>query len=140
VTVPMRPLPILDSRSRVFFDAAAEGKLLIQRCASCGVHQFYPRAHCTRCFAPDPDWVEASGRGALHTFSIVHRTPNEEFAEDCPYVFAIVELEEGVRMTANLVDVDLRDLRCDMPVQVVFRESPDGSITLPQFTSSPSGQ
>jgi uncharacterized OB-fold protein len=106
VTEPRRPLPILDARSRVFFEAAVEGRLLIQRCRSCSSYQFYPRAHCTRCFATDPEWVEASGRGTLHTFSIVRRTPNPEFSADCPYVFAIVDLEEGVRLTANLVDVE----------------------------------
>jgi uncharacterized OB-fold protein len=65
----------------------------------------------------------------LHTFSVVHRTPNEEFAGETPYVFAIVELDEGVRLTTRIVDVPFEALRCDMPVEVVFTD------VLPMFTA-----
>jgi uncharacterized OB-fold protein len=125
--------PIPDEHSQAYWDAAAEGRLLIQRCGACGEHQFYPRRHCAACLAPDPEWVEAAGTGRLHTFSVVHRTPNSEFAEDTPYVFAIVELDEGVRMSARVVDVPHDELACDMPVRVVFTPLTD-DITLPNFT------
>lgn len=130
-----RPLPILDAVSRPWFEAAAEERLLIQRCAACERFQFYPRAHCVHCHAPEPASFEATGRGRLHSFTVVRYTPNEEFAADCPYVFALVELEEGVRMTSRVVDVAFEALRCDMPLVVRFDER-DG-LTLPVFTVAP---
>lgn len=131
---PPRPLPIEDALTRAWLEAAADGRLLIQRCAACERFQFYPRAHCARCFAPEPAWHEASGRGRLHTYSIVRWTPNEEFAADCPYVLAIVELEEGVRVTSRVVDVPHEALRCELPLTVRFAER-DG-VTLPVFTAT----
>jgi uncharacterized OB-fold protein len=125
--------PIADEHSRAYWDAAAAGRLLIQRCSACGHLQFYPRRHCTACFAPDPDWQEARGTGRLHTFSVIHRTPNPEFAGECPYVFAVVELDEGVRMSTRIVDTPHDRLACDAPVRVVFTER-SGGVTLPTFT------
>jgi uncharacterized OB-fold protein len=131
--MPGRP-PIPHEHAQAYWDAAAEHRLLIQRCGACGRAQFYPRLHCAACFAPDPAWVEAAGTGRLHTYSVVHRTPNPEFAGDAPYVFAIVELDEGVRMSARIVDTPHEQLACDMPVRVVFSDGPDG-VTLPNFTA-----
>jgi uncharacterized OB-fold protein len=129
----VRP-PIPDEHSRAYWDAAADGRLLIQRCSACATHQFYPRRHCVTCFADEPAWVEARGTGRLHTFSVVHRTPNAEFAGDAPYVFAIVELDEGVRVSTRIVDTPHEQLACDMPVRVVFGTTADG-FTLPEFTA-----
>ena len=129
----MVPRPIADEHSRVYWEAAASHRLLIQRCAECGAFQWYPRRHCTACFAPDPEWHEARGTGRLHTFSVIHRTPNAEFAGECPYVFAIVELDEGVRVSARIVETPHERLACDAPVRVVFTPRPDG-VTLPNFT------
>jgi uncharacterized protein len=115
--------PLADGLSAAYWDAARDGTLLIQRCARCGRHQFYPRAHCAACFAPDPAWVPASGRGRLHTYTVSYRTPNAEFAADCPYVLAIIELDEGPRLTARILGEagDLSDgLGCDARVRVVF--------------------
>ena len=128
-----RPRPIPDEHSRAYWAAAAEHRLLIQRCTACGGFQWYPRRHCTACFAPDPEWHEARGTGRLHTFSVIHRTPNAEFAGECPYVFAIVELDEGVRVSARIVESPHEQLVCDAPVRVVFEPGPDG-VTLPSFT------
>lgn len=130
---PAKPTPILDGRSREWFDAAAAGKLLVQRCDSCGHTQFYPRAHCVECFSRDVGWLEAAGTGTLHTFTVVHRTPNAEFSDDCPYVLAIVELDEGPRVSSRIVDVPLDEIRCDMAVEAVFDRG-DGAVVSPLFT------
>jgi len=134
VTTGARPLPLTDHRSEQFYAAAAEGRLLIQACDACDALQFYPRGHCLRCAATALSWREASGRASLHTFSVLHRTPNAEFADDLPYVLAIVELEEGVRMTSRVVDVDHDRLRCEMPLQAVFRPIADDGPVVPFFT------
>jgi len=136
--------PLADQFSQAYWDAARDGTLLIQRCLACGRHQFYPRGHCTACFAPDPEWVPASGRGRLHTYTVVRRTPNAEFAGDCPYVLAIIELDEGPRLTARLVGTaeDADDIACDQRVRAVFTPGgdeagggqPDRAFVLPNFT------
>jgi uncharacterized OB-fold protein len=128
-----RTQPVLDELSRAWYDAAREERLLIQRCTRCERYQFYPRSLCVHCGADAVEWHEASGRGRLHTFSVVHYTPNEEFSPDCPYVFAIVELEEGVRMATRLVDVEHEAIVCDMPVRVTFGGWDD--LVLPFFTA-----
>ncbi|TCC36462.1 Zn-ribbon domain-containing OB-fold protein [Kribbella speibonae] len=133
MTAPSRPVPWPDSRTAEFWEAAADGRLLVQACGDCHALQFYPRGHCVRCFGSDVGWREVSGRATLHTFSVVHRTWSEAFAADVPYVFAIVDLEEGVRMTSRVVDVEPERVRCDMPLQVVFRKLEDGGAVMPFF-------
>jgi uncharacterized protein len=134
MTTPSRPVPWPDTRTAQFWEAAAEGRLLIQACEDCNTLQFYPRGHCVRCLGPKVGWREASGRATLHTYSVVHRAESEEFAADVPYVFAIVDLEEGVRMTSRVVDVEPDRLRCDMPLQVVFRKLEEEGAVMPFFT------
>jgi uncharacterized OB-fold protein len=125
-----KPRPIADELTQPYWDAAADGRLLIQRCSACERHQWYPRAHCVVCGAADPDWVQAKGTGRLHTFTVLQKTPNPEFQGDLPYVLAIVELDEGVRVSANVVGVDHDALRCEMPLQVTFVDG------LPCFTAA----
>lgn len=124
-----KPLPIVEELNRPYWDAAREGRLLLQHCTTCGLFQFYPRPSCLRCSSGDLEWKGASGNGRLHTFSVVQRTADRAFADDVPYVFGVVELEEGPRVTVNVVDTPLDQLRCDLPVRMVFTElGPDVSI------------
>lgn len=129
----LKVLPQTDSLSATYWKAAAEGRLLLQRCESCGNRQFYPRAHCIACGSFDLVWQEASGRGVVHTFSVIHRSGSPGFADELPYVVAIIELEEGPRMTANVVGVDPVEVVVDMPVQATFERVSD-EVGLPQFT------
>jgi uncharacterized OB-fold protein len=131
--VPAKPRPQPDELSRPFWEAAREGRLLIQRCPACARHQWYPRPLCVACGARDPAWAEASGRAVVHTFSVVRRTPNREFGDELPYVFAVVELEEGVRMATRLVGVESERLRCGMAVRASFPPPGDDGLVLPVF-------
>lgn len=131
-TTTPKPTPLMDGHSRHYWEAARAGRLLIQQCVACGAHQFYPRRHCTACFAPEPEWREASGRGTLHTFSVIHRSANPEFSDDTPYVFAIVELEEGVRMATRIVGAPIERLVCDVPVRLSWTEA-QGDVRLAVF-------
>jgi uncharacterized OB-fold protein len=126
-------LPIQDELSSHYWAAAREGRLEIQRCRTTGEHQFYPRAHCTVCFKCEPEWVAAKGTGTLYSFSVVNKAFNPGFTDATPYVFAIVRLDEGPHVTANIVDVAHDELECDMPVKVVFTELAD-DVVLPNFT------
>ena len=111
-----KPLPELDGVSREFWQAASEGRLLYQRCPRCDHRQFYPRALCTAC-AESPEWAEASGRGRVHTFTIVRQFGGKPFRDELPYVVAMIDLEEGVRMMGNLTGLSVDEVRIDMPVE-----------------------
>ncbi len=123
--------PLTDDFSQPYWDAARQGTLLIQRCRTCRRYQFYPRAHCAHCFADDPEWTPASGRGRIHTWTVIRRTPNAEFAADCPYVLAIIELDEGPRMTARIVG-ESDGIACDRRVRAVFARAGETAV-LPDF-------
>jgi uncharacterized OB-fold protein len=127
------PIPKPTPETKPFWDAAKQRKLLIQRCDDCGGHYFYARPLCPLCLSRSVKWVEASGRGRLHTFVVNQRGPRG-FPAEGPFVVGIVELEEGVRMMSNIVgvDPDPKNLRCEMPVEVVFEDITD-DITLPKF-------
>lgn len=131
---PQKRFPEPPEESQAFFDGAREGKLLVQRCTSCGEHQFYPRTICVHCGAETVDWVEASGRGTVHTFTVVHRgIPG--WVEDGPYVAAVIDLEEGVRMTSNVVGCPPDEVSVGMAVQATFVD--EGAFVLPRFTPAP---
>jgi uncharacterized OB-fold protein len=114
-----------------FFEAAKEHRLIIQRCGACKEHQFYPRKICVHCGSPDVDWVDASGRGRVHTFTVIHQQGMPGWREEVPYVAAVIDLEEGVRMTSNVVECDPKDVTIEMPVQVTFVD--EGTYVLPRF-------
>ncbi|PKN44219.1 MAG: hypothetical protein CVU59_12210 [Deltaproteobacteria bacterium HGW-Deltaproteobacteria-17] len=129
---PQKPKPVVNSWSRPFWDGTRQGRLLIQKCESCGQHIFYPRLSCPSCFSEKLDWVEASGRGSIYSYTVVHNNAPSAFAADIPYVVAVIRLEEGVQMLSNIVECDHEKLVCDMPVEVVF-ETLDEEFTLPKF-------
>ena len=133
-----KPVPAPDSESRPFWDACRQHKLLIQRCDSCGQNRFPPTTFCPHCQSGDTKWVAASGRGTVFSWIVVrHPVPKEVYAPDVPYVVAIIELAEGVRMVGNIEGCVPEAVAAKMPVSVGFRDvSPD--LTLPVFSPSPS--
>jgi len=128
-------LPVADLETKPYWDATAQGKLLIKECHACGHVYFYPRNHCPSCWSTDTAWKETSGRGTVYTFTIVYQNDLPPFRDRIPYVVAIVELDEGVRMTSNIEGVTPEDVRCGMPVQVAFRDEQRGdeTIAIPVF-------
>ncbi|MFJ4722809.1 Zn-ribbon domain-containing OB-fold protein [Streptomyces luteogriseus] len=96
-------LPEPDPFTRTYWDAAAQGRLLIRRCDACGRAHHYPREFCPHCWSEDVTWETASGRATLYTWSVVHRNDLPPFAERVPYVAAVVELAEGPRMMTEIV-------------------------------------
>ena len=127
-----KPLPFVIEEGRPFWDGCREGKLLLQYCDVCQRHQFYPRMYCMQCGSKELRWVEASGRGVIYSYTVIRQNKSPEFVNDTPYNLAIVQLEEGPRMMSNIVDIDLDDLRVDLPVTVVF-DSVSDTISLPRF-------
>jgi uncharacterized OB-fold protein len=130
--VQQKPVPRPDDLSRPFFDGAREGALMIQRCKGCETHLPPGSRVCTECLGEEVDWVQASGRGTLFTFGIMHQRYHPGFVDDLPYNVAVVELEEGPRLNTNIVGVENEALRVGMPVEVVFEELTD-EVSLPKF-------
>ena len=120
------------AEARHFFAAAAENRLELQRCADCGRVWFYPRPACVACGAERFSWIVASGRGRVHSHSTVHRAPSPEFRERAPYVVALVDLEEGPRMMANIVGEGALGVSIGDALELVFEDRGEGR-RLPQF-------
>lgn len=125
-------LPIPEHDTEAFWSAARERELLIRRCLACDHVFFYPRPFCPECWSTDVEWRRASGRGIVYTYSVVRRNDLPPFRDRVPYVAAIVELDEGPRVSTNIVDCDPDDVSIGMLVEVTFREESE-VIALPVF-------
>ena len=125
------PLPVLDGDSQPFWEGIGRGELLIQRCDACQRHVFYPRSHCPHCFGDSLSWVRATGAGTIYAYTVVHQAYGS-FAGDVPFVVALVELQEGVRMMSRISGSPPEAVRIGAPVQVVFEHIND-ELTLPYF-------
>ena len=138
-SVDRRPLPAPDELTRFYWDAAAEHRLVLQRCGSCSKLQYPPEICCVHCQAEEFEVAEVSGRGVIYSYSVVDRPLHAGFVDALPYVVVLVELADqpGLIILSNLVDVpDGTSLSCGMPVEVVFEDR--GGVTLPQFRLSES--
>jgi len=116
----IKPFPVPSLETRPYWEGCKAHELRIQRCAACGQHQFYPRLYCAQCFSDRVEWVKASGRGKVATFTIVRRPVSPAFADDVPYVVALVTLEEGPTMRTNIIGIDVEKIEIGMPVMVTF--------------------
>ena len=137
----LRPLPQPTPEAKPYWDGLREDKLMLPRCRQCRRAFFYPRVLCPFCHASDIEWFQASGRGRLYSFEILHQQFNRAFKVKLPCVLAMVELEEGPRLLSNLVGVepDPAKIRCDIPVEVVFEKLTD-ELTLPLFRPAGGGR
>jgi hypothetical protein len=124
-----QPLPRVDQESKGFWEACRRHELQLQRCRDCGQLRYHPRALCPRCLSSATEWVRASGRGQVYSFTVTHQNQAPGFRERVPYVLAYVELEEGVRLLTNVVDCDPDAVHIGMPVVVVFEDvAPDTTL------------
>ena len=127
-----KPLPTPSRTSAEFWKAAKKHELYMQHCQDCGHYIFYPRSLCPQCLSSNLNWEKVSGRGKIYSYTIVHRAGIPGFEKDVPYVFAIVELDEGPRMATNIVGIEPEKVAIDMKVEVFFDDvTPE--ITLVKF-------
>ncbi len=131
------PVPVQQGVAGPFWEAARQGRLVAQRCQGCGHIFLPPRRWCPRCWSSELEWTPCSGRGRVYSFTVVHQAPSPFFQERAPYVLAIVELEEGPRLMANIVGVEPGRVHIDMAVQVTFERR--GEVSIPQFTPTEEG-
>ena len=134
IETPSKPVPVPDEASRPFFDGARRGVLLLRRCGDCGTFMSPTgglgtplRPRCVGCFSADLEWAPAGGRGTLYSFALMHQVYDPAFADEVPYNIAVVELDEGVRMTTNVVGCANEELWIGMPLEVTFEQRLRGS-------------
>jgi len=126
------PAPKPNPETQAFWDATAQGRFLIRRCTACGKAHWYPRKACPFCWGEKTEWVEASGRGTIYSYSVMRRAAE-------PYVVAYVTLAEGPTMLTNLVDCDFDALAIGQEVRLKFSPS-EGGPPVPTFTREPAKQ
>ena len=126
------PSPMADAITLPWFEAAAEHRLVVQRCASCQHMRLPPAPVCPECRSAEADWKEISGRGEVFTYTRVHRPIAA--GQDLPFVIAVIALEDagGVRMISNLVGLAAGEVEIGMPVEVVWEDMSD-QLAIPRF-------
>ena len=117
--------PPVTKETEPFWEGAKAGRLMLKHCTACNQFHHYPRSICPFCGSDQTEWRQASGRGAIYSFSVMRRVP-------IPYAIAYVTLEEGVTMITNLVDCDFDALRIGQKVAVAFKPT-DGGAPVPMF-------
>src|SRR5206468_181305 len=125
-----RPRPAISQDTAFFWEGAARGELLMQRCRMCGTLRHPPGPMCPSCGSQEWDTLRSTGRGEVYSFVVYHYPVIPPF--EPPYVVALIALEEGVRMVSNVIDVEPEDVRIGMPVDVRF-VAVDEELTLPMF-------
>jgi len=132
----MAIVPGMTKLTAPYWDAARDGRLVVQECRSCGRLTHPPLPACPDCHSTELGWREVSGHGTVYTYTVVRHPTHFAFADRVPYVIALVELAEGPRLISGITGIAPDEVRVGMPVRVVFREVADG-VTLPYFEPAP---
>ncbi len=126
-----RPAPTVSGSTRPAFDAARRGVLAVPWCDRCRQPVAYGRPFCPVCLGAPLTWREMSGRGVVYSYTVVRRSRDPYFADRVPYLVAVVELAEGIRLLSNIVEADPSQVRIGTPVRATFAEA--GSEFVPVF-------
>lgn len=130
--VPAKPFPVPTPTSQPFWSGLAEGRVMIQFCPDCRQHIFYPRSHCPGCLRPDPEWREVTGNGHIHSFTVAREPTAPQFADETPLVLAIIELDEGPRLTSTILGASPDGVVIGTRVQPIIDKRSDG-VTLLRY-------
>ena len=128
----VKPIPRPSGTTRPFWDGLNERKVQIQRCDGCDSWVFYPRTRCPSCLSDLLIWREVSGQGVLYTYTLARQPTAPHFADETPQQLAVVELDEGVRMTSTLVNVEPSDIVIGMRLRPYFDQVTD-AVTLLRY-------
>ncbi len=127
------PQPSPDTQP--YWDGLNAHVLRLQRCGDCGKVRHYPRPVCDGCYSMRVEWIDASGLGRVHSWTTTHHAFHPGFKAELPYTLVTVELDEGVRMNAQLRGIDVAALRVGLAVRVGFELATEG-LTLPVFVGA----
>ncbi len=128
-----KPLPIILPETKQYWQAAKRHELFLQKCKFCGQVIYFPRIICFKCFSDELEWFRAKGFGTIYSYTIIHyQIAHRSFEPDIPYVYAIVDLDEGARMISNIVNIDPFKVKIGMRVKVIFDDVTD-AVSIPKF-------
>ena len=119
--------------SEPFWEATKRKELLLQHCESCARAVWYPRERCPHCLGATLRWEPAGGTGTIYSFNIMRKAGNPLMGEEVPYVIALVELDEGVRLTTNIVGCAPEEVACDQRVELDWSVELSDGRRLPMF-------
>ncbi len=105
---------------------------MVQKCGGCGSLRFPAYEICSKCNSTKASWVPVSGRGVVYSFNIMHQLYHPGFATEVPYAVVVVDLEEGCKFISNLLKIKPHEIKCGMPVEVVFEKLSD-TVSVPKF-------
>jgi len=131
-----KPLPAITPEAEPFWDAAAQQKLMLQRCQDCNAWIWTPRPACNECGSEKIQWSETSGKGEVYSFTVIRqivgRAASKAFEPDIPYVVAWIDLDEGPRLITNIIGCPVEEVKLGMRVTVQFEKASE-KIWLPKF-------
>ena len=131
-----KPLPAVTTEAKPFWDAAAQQKLIIQRCQDCNAWVWTPRPSCNECGSEKVEWTQMSGKGEVYSFTVIRqvvgRAASQAFEPDIPYVIAWVDLDEGPRLITNIIGCPVENVKLGMKVAVQFEKASE-KVWLPKF-------
>jgi len=130
-----KPKPRPAPESLPYWQAARDHRLALPKCDDCGKFWFPPTRTCPHCLSSRFQFSEVSGKGKIYSFVTYHRVYRPAFAQDVPYVVALIELDEGPRLLSNIIGVSPDEVACEMKVEVVFDDY-DEEISIPKFKLS----
>jgi hypothetical protein len=125
-------IPAPTAATQPFFDGAKEGKLRLQVCSACNTWAYPPTTICMNCGSTDIEWRDASGKGEVYAHARLMRQYHERHKDRLPLILAQIDIDEGLRLNTNVVDIDPAELKVGARVEVAFEEFPDGGV-IPVF-------
>ena len=127
-----KPVPVATPETAPFWEGCLAGELRLQRCVACTRTQFPPRRYCAGCLSDELSWERASGLGRIRSYTVVRVPTSPAFADEVPYVVALVELEEGPTLLSGIRGCDPDEVQIGLAVEVEFERRGEG-VRLPYF-------
>lgn len=133
-----KPLPTITHLTEPFWNAAKQGRFVLQRCGKCGTHNFYPKPWCIECGSRDLTWADAQARGTLYSYTVSHVVAMNYrgWEQDLPVLMGLIDLADGPRMYAQITGCAPEDLRIGMAVEAYFEPFGD-DLAIPKFRPKP---
>jgi len=127
-----KPVPKPNSDTRAFWVGCKDHELRFQKCKECGHVRWPPSVVCPKCYSSETEWIVSKGKGRVYSFVVYHVAFHPSFRDEVPYVTAIVELQEGPHLLTNIVGCKASEIKCDMPVEVLWEDITE-EFSLPKF-------
>lgn len=133
-----RPCPDSRGAGKKYWSSGRNATLSIPLCTTCNKAHWYPRLYCPHCGANTLKWINCSGKGEIHTFTVVRQSAHRYFKSKVPYILAMVALEEGPLLMSNVIDCSVDEVAIGLPVKVTFEDAGD-NLSIPLFKLAPKG-